>query len=141
MQVRPTQRSLTITNRTDQLQVVRDFVRESLHAGAVNSGIENRISLAIDEAVANIIEHGYESDRTGSIDLLIEISPGRFQVVIRDSGHSFHPDGVADPDLDEHLREGKRSGLGVFLMRQVMDEVEYSFREGLRNELKMVKYL
>lgn len=139
--VNPLLRTVTIPNETAQLETVRVFVRETLAAAAVGNGLVNRLSLAIDEAVSNIIVHGYETDRRDTIEVRVHVSPGRFEVTIRDSGKSFQPKDGREIDLEAHVQAGRRSGLGIFLMRQVMDEVEYSFREGLQNELRMVKYL
>lgn len=71
----------------------------------------------------------------------MDINPKRFEVVIYDTGCSFNPKDVTTPDIQQFIREGRRGGLGVFLMRKIMDEVEYVFQEGIRNELRMVKYL
>jgi anti-sigma regulatory factor (Ser/Thr protein kinase) len=48
---------------------------------------------------------------------------------------------VDTPDIAEHVAAGRRNGLGIFLMRQIMDEVKYTFVQGFRNELRMVKYV
>ena len=134
-------RSLSIPNETRELRSVRAFAAEAVHRGGVPKAFENGILLAIDEAVANIITHAYEEGRKDLIEIVIEVDPRRFTVVIRDSGTSFDPKNISIPDLAAHVADGRRSGLGVFLMRRVMDEVEYLFKEGVRIELRMVKYL
>jgi serine/threonine-protein kinase RsbW len=61
-------------------------------------------------------------------------------VVIRDTGKYFDPKEAETPNIEEHIKNGKRHGLGIFLIRQIMDEVIYSYKQGIRNELRMVKY-
>ena len=56
-------------------------------------------------------------------------------------GEGFDPDRIKEPNMAEHVRAGRKSGLGIFLMRQIMDEVTYRFREGVPNRLRLVKYL
>lgn len=135
-------RELVIPNDTRHLAEVRSAVREVVGASDFPADEMNRITVAVDEAVTNIMEHAYENDLEGEleIELLLEADNTRFEVIIRDSGKSFDPNGVTEPDLEEYVRSGRRKGLGIFLMRRIMDEVHYEFRQGVRNELRMVKY-
>ena len=134
-------RSFSIPNETRELHSVRTFAAEAVHHGHVPKAFENGILLAIDEAVANIITHAYREGRKDLIEITIEVDARRFIVVIRDSGTRFDPKTVPTPEMNSHVSHGERHGLGIFLMRSVMDEVECLFKEGVRNELRMVKYL
>ena len=134
-------RTLSITNETSQLREVRAFVAEVIRSGGIPGTMENGILLAVDEAVTNIITHAYAEGRRDTIEIEIRIDAASFRVVIRDSGLSFDPSEVSEPDIERSLATSQRHGLGIFLMRRFMDEVEYLFHEGIRNELRMVKYL
>ena len=134
-------RTLSISNERSQLREVRAFVAEVIRSGGIPPAFENGILLAVDEAVTNIITHAYSEDRRDTIEIEIRIDAAAFRVAIRDSGLSFDPQTVAEPDIEYKLSTGQRHGLGVFLMRRFMDEVEYLFHQGVRNELKMTKYL
>ena len=134
-------RTLRIANETRHLQSVREFVASVIRNSGVPARCENGILLAVDEAVTNIITHAYKESRHDTIEITLSVTETRFEVTIRDSGTSFDPKMLPDPDLRQHVSAGRRSGLGVFLMRRLMDEVEYLFKEGIRNELHMVKYL
>ncbi len=134
-------RDLSIQLQTEGLQKVRAFIAEIVRASEMEENLQNRITLAIDEAITNIIKHAYEEKHQDRIRITVDVSPKRFEVVIYDSGCSFNPKEVKAPDIQQLVREGRRGGLGVFLMRKIMDEVEYVFHEGVRNELRMVKYL
>ena len=134
-------RALSVTNETSNLAKVRDFVSEQMREVGVKKEDENRIILAVDEAVSNIIEHAYENTLEGEIKVEVTAGDGQFSVTISDQGKKFDPDVIADPDLEEHIKMGKKRGLGLFLMRQVMDEVNFHYREGAENVLTLVKYL
>jgi anti-sigma regulatory factor (Ser/Thr protein kinase) len=134
-------RTLTIANETSQLQAVRAFVADAVTHSAIPRAYLNGIILAVDEAVTNIITHAYAEGRHDTIEISLLVEPARFEVVIRDSGITFDPKTIAEPDLHTQITQARRHGLGIFLMRRVMDEVEYLFKEGVRNELRMVKYL
>jgi serine/threonine-protein kinase RsbW len=131
---------LVVTNDTKYLIVVRDFVSRMIRQSRVTREDENKIILAVDEAVTNIIEHGYDQGVDGTIELEIESEESQFKVVIRDTGRVFNPESVPNPDMKEHLKAGRKKGLGLFLMRQIMDEVRYRYKDGVQNELTLVKY-
>ncbi len=134
-------RNMSIQPETEGLQNIRVFINEVVRASEMEETLCNRITLAIDEAVTNIIKHAYEDRRNDAIRITVDVNPKRFEVVIYDTGCSFNPKDVKTPDIQQFVREGRRGGLGVFLMRKIMDEVEYVFQEGVKNELRMVKYL
>ena len=132
---------LVVTSDTKYLMMVRDFVGQLVRKSRLSSGEENKIILAVDEAVTNIIEHGYGNDPAGRIEIGVEADESRFRIVIRDSGKAFDPDSVASPEMRKHVAAGKKRGLGIFLMRQIMNEVRYQYQGGIRNELTLVKYI
>lgn len=135
---------MVIPNNTRYLSTVRDAVNRVVEESAFPDKDIHRIILAVDEAVANIMEHAYESTNGESeltINMMLDADATKFEVVIHDSGREFDPSDVDTPDMAEHVAAGKRNGLGIFLMRQIMDEVKYTFVQGFRNELRMVKYV
>ena len=90
--------------------------------------------------MANIIEHGYEEGTTpGQIDINLLRTENRIEVTIRDESEAFDPTVVENPDLMEHIRAGHKKGLGMFIIRKIMDEISHSF-EG-HNVLRMVKFI
>ena len=136
-------RRLVIPNDTKYLNTVRDFVVEVVANSAFPKIDMGRIVLAVDEAVTNIIEHAYTSRREGEVDIQLELQANatKFEAVIHDSGIHFDPTDMPNPDMKDHVAAGKKKGLGIFLMRQIMDIVEYEFEEGVVNRLRLVKYV
>ena len=86
------------------------------------------IPLACDEAITNAIVHGNESDPGKKVNIQIYISPNRFRIRVRDEGKGFKLEDVSNPTRGEALL--RASGRGVYLMRNIMDSVE--FKEGGR---------
>ncbi len=135
-------KELVVPNDTRHLVKIRKIVEEAAHCSFSDDMEVARIVLAVDEAVSNIMEHAYEdAGRNGDIRMAIDADCSRFEVLITDSGKEFDPVEVDVPEMSEHVKQGKKKGLGIFLMRQIMDEVKYTFVQGLRNELRMVKYV
>lgn len=138
-------RELTVPSDTSYLSQVREAVTAVVGQGVFPAVQANLIALAVDEAVANIIEHAYATDRaTGNareIEIILRLDAVRFEVLIRDRGTAFDPRGVPDVDVREHVKAGRKGGLGIFLMRRIMDEINYSYKHGVHNELQMIKYI
>ena len=135
------ERSLHIQSRTDQLIDARDFVAGAARESGFSDEDVGNIALAVDEACTNVIKHAYRFD--GEQTLTITVKPGKDRIEIRisDSGRRFDPASLSTPNMKEYLRNYRKGGLGVYLMKKLMDEVEYRMLPGERNEVRMVKYL
>ena len=136
------ERQLKIANETKNLTLLRNFVTEVATEMEIPGTERNKIILAVDEAVSNIIEHAYDSSSEGKneISVMLISSAEQVEITITDSGREFDPTEIKDPNIKLHINEGRKNGLGIFLMRQIMDEVRYTFRAGVENQLVMVKY-
>lgn len=133
--------SKTILSRTDHLLEVRDFVSEAARQFGFSEEDVANIVLAVDEACTNIIKHAYQYAPDKEILIAISRNDGAFEVRIKDNGRSFNPDSLKAPDLKRNLSHHRRGGLGVYLMKKLMDKVEYNFASGDSNEVSLVKYL
>jgi anti-sigma regulatory factor (Ser/Thr protein kinase) len=132
---------LTISNDHAYLAQVRDLVSRGVSVGDFPGHYLNRLQIAVDEAVTNIIEHGYAGQARGSasIDITVDVDSERFRIEIIDHGMSFDPNQMNDIDIQSHVAAGKAGGLGVFLMRKIMDQVDYQYQHGSKNQLVLVK--
>lgn len=135
-------REITITNDLAYLVQVREQVSQVVREGGFPIQFVNRLQIAVDEAVTNIIEHGYAGQPRGGGEIWIrlDVSPDRFRIEIADDGASFDPNALSDLDIASHVAQGNHGGLGVFLMRKIMDVVDYRFETGVRNRLVLVKH-
>lgn len=137
----PIRRELRIANELSELNRVRDEVAAAIIAGGFPTETTNRIIIAVDEAVTNIIEHGYDDIPAGQgmIDIAMQVDPGTFAITITDQGDAFDPRSLSDVDIQRHVAAGRSGGLGVFLIRKIMDVVDYHHETGRHNRLKMIK--
>jgi serine/threonine-protein kinase RsbW len=132
--------SKRILSRTDNLLDVREFVGSAARMfGFAEEDIAN-IVLAVDEACTNIIKHAYQYATDKEIEISIYQSNRSFEIRIFDNGRTFDPSSLRPPDLKEHIGHLRRGGLGVYLMKRLMDKVEYNFNPGKRNEVRLTKY-
>jgi anti-sigma regulatory factor (Ser/Thr protein kinase) len=116
-------------------------------AGAEGAGFSIdelfRIELACDEACTNIIEHAYGGDDVGEIRIRWVIDERTFTITMSDDGPPFDPDEVPPPEVPTdpgNLNGLKIGGLGIYFMRNLMDEVDFSRGDHRGNTLVMVKY-
>ncbi|MEX2115493.1 MAG: ATP-binding protein [Bacteroidota bacterium] len=125
---------------TDNLLQVREFVSAAAREQGFSDEETSKIALAVDEACTNIIRHAYQNDPTREIEVTVERKNDRFEVSIVDSGRRFDPAILKPLDLKEHLTHYRRGGLGVYLMKTLMDKVEYNTVEGHKNEVRLTKF-
>lgn len=97
------------------------------------------VETAVDEACSNIIEHAYGAEDLGEIQCECCVLPDRLIIILKDQGKPFDPSAVAAPNLEVPLDERTDHGLGLYFMRQMMDDVRFDFVEGVGNILTMVK--
>ena len=117
--------SLRIAASTDNLQAMRAFVAAQIENAGFTDFEENGIVLAVDEACANLIAHAFVSDPKQIIDILIAVDDREVRIEISDSARPFDPRSVDMPNMDDYFREHRVGGLGISLMRRVMDDVRY----------------
>jgi serine/threonine-protein kinase RsbW len=107
-----------------------------------------KIEMAVDEACSNVVAHAYAPDkewcwqhRDPEIRLDIRTADGRLVIEINDHGQRFDFANYRPTDINDRLKEMKPNGYGVFIMRNFMDEVQYSSSNQTGNTLRLVKYL
>ncbi len=132
--------SKRILSRTDNLLEVREFVGSAARTFGFSEEDVANIVLAVDEACTNIIKHAYEYAKDKEIEISLFLSNRSLEVRIYDNGRSFDPSTLRPPELKEHMGHQRRGGLGVYLMKRLMDKVEYHFNPGKRNEVCLTKY-
>lgn len=135
--------SATYPARFSQLDQIRDFVGQVAEASGLDPEAIYQVQLAVDEAFTNVVEHAYGGECDKEIFCTCQILDNGLSITLRDCGESFDPTIVPDPDLEAELEERQIGGLGLFFIKQLMDEVEFAFtsENGQKcNLLKMVKY-
>ena len=130
-----------IPSQTERLKEARDFVSGVARRFGFADDDVNKIVLAVDEACTNIIKHAYSYKKNHAIKLSIHTQGTTFEVTIMDQGAPFDPSSVPQPNMKEYLSHFKKGGLGMYLMKTVMDKVEYDFKPGPVNCVRLTKYL
>jgi anti-sigma regulatory factor (Ser/Thr protein kinase) len=132
--------TMQFTANFEYLDEIRDFVGDIARNGKFSDKDIYNIQLAADEAASNIIEHAYEGVSNGTLEISCGIKGNELTIILVDNGISFDPSEVPLPNLKADLSERKIGGLGLFLMRKLMDEVHYdSDPKNNRNTLKLIK--
>lgn len=131
---------LVVKSTTDNLGTIRDFIRSAARLCGFSDEVTDKITLAVDEACTNIIKHAYKNSPEGDIIIDINITGNKMTVAITDFGNNFDPSTVPDPDIRKYYRQHKVGGLGIYLMKKLMDEVNFTSVSGNGNQVTMVKY-
>ncbi len=135
----------TFPSHTSQLELIRRITKRvaSSSPHLTEDDLED-IGLAIDEACTNVITHSYKGDTKGIIQVEINLSLHNITITLTDKGEEgqiFNPEILSPPDKEEYFKRLTKGGLGVYLIRKIMDEVKYTVSPGISNCLTMVKYI
>jgi len=123
----------------DSLAPISEFVTHAAKVVGLDAKAVYAVQMAVDEAVTNIIEHAYGGEGRGTIECTCHLAGDGLTVTLRDHGRPFDPVSVPTPDLDADLESRRVGGLGLYFIRQLMDEVRFDFLPGSGNVLTMVK--
>ncbi|NOX37811.1 MAG: SpoIIE family protein phosphatase [Calditrichaeota bacterium] len=129
---------IQIPAQMSYLREVRDFIEFIGKKYKFPDKIINSFKLVVDEACTNIIRHGYRDIKDGKITIRAIIRRRSLTMVIIDQGISFDPRQVKNPDLQKYVQIGKKGGLGIFMMRKLMDDIRYNVTSR-GNELRLTK--
>ena len=132
---------LEVPSSTENLSIIRDFVVAIGERAGMEPGDVAKLELAVDEGCANVIEHAYSRDTTKEVSVRASFDQHAIHIVIVDSGKGFDPTSVEQPPLDSMTAARRSGGLGMRLIKSLMDEVHYEIVPGVKNELRMVKRL
>jgi serine/threonine-protein kinase RsbW len=134
--------SLIVQAYYDNLDILRAYIGQIAEDCGMSARDIYAIQLSIDEACTNIIEHAYGGECDKSIDLYCEVTSEALIIRLHDHGEPFNPLDVPEPNFDAPIEERDNGGLGLYLMRQLMDEIHFSFLPGEAlsdNTLTMIK--
>ena len=135
-----TRLNLRIPSQTEKLSLARDFVADAAKVFGFKEDDVNSIALAVDEACTNIIKHAYNYASDKDIDIVVSMNKPEFEILIEDRGKHFNAQQVPVPNMKEYMSHYKRGGLGMYLMKKLMDKVEYSIQPR-KNIVRLIKYL
>ena len=131
--------NMTFPASFEFLDDVREFVAQIAHEGGFSEKEIYFLQLASDEAATNIIEHAYAGVSDADFDVACDVRGDVLTITMHDTGISFDSSNVKQPNLKADLSERQIGGLGVYLMRKLMDEVRYESNPKTGNLLTMTK--
>ncbi|WP_294744094.1 ATP-binding protein [uncultured Prevotella sp.] len=133
-------RQLTLPNDVKQVPLLAEFIDGICEAAEVDMMLTMQLNLAIEEAVVNVMNYAYPAGTEGTVCIDAQMSNGVLQFVISDSGAPFDPTARAEVDTTLSAEERGIGGLGIHIVRQIMDSIDYKRVDG-RNVLTLGKKL
>jgi serine/threonine-protein kinase RsbW len=130
---------ITRDARLENLPAFLHFIASACERAGATPSDEFAVKLAVEEACVNVMTHGYVGREPGPISVTFRSDPERFVVTIADLAEPFQPETVPEPDLKSGWIEREIGGLGWWLIRKMVDDVEYESRPGSGNRLTLVK--
>lgn len=117
---------IIIPAHVQHLPGVRSFLARLAKKYRLSQSELNALTISVDEAITNIIRHGYGNLVPGTIAMNVNIDRHRLVVELIDQGISFDPNQVGDPNIPHYVQVRKKGGLGIFIIRKFMDDIQYS---------------
>lgn len=125
------QKTLRIKNDTSELSVMNRFLEEAGEELELSTPFMMSLNLVLEEAVSNIIFYAYVGqDVKDAVDISLLLEGGMLTVIVKDHGVPFDPTAKEDPDITLSAEERPIGGLGIFLIKKIMDEVSYRREDG-----------
>lgn len=129
-----------LTNDLEQMSSFQDAFEAFAEQAGLSLAVQSQVAMVFDELLNNTISYGYHDDDEHTIDIQVDVYPSYLSVVIRDDGIPFNPFSLDAPDTTLSIEEREIGGLGVHLVRNVMDDVSYE-RKVNQNVLTLMKNL
>jgi len=131
---------LVIPSQTRYLNLVTNLAKRASLAAGLDDAASAKVSIAVDEAVTNIIVHAYENDPEKKVEVSLRFSDNSLVVSLAHRGNGLRSEDVRLPDPKDYIKHPRKGGLGLLLMSRFMDEVHFS-EDGDLFECSMVKRL
>lgn len=133
-------RRLVLPNDIETIPQLNEFIDSVAEEVGLEMSLTMSLNLAIEEAVVNVMEYAYPEGQTGNVEIEVTADQQWMTFVITDTGIAFDPTKKEDADTTLSAEERPIGGLGIFLVRQLMDVIDYK-REGNKNVLTLQKKL
>ncbi|MBN2263954.1 MAG: ATP-binding protein [Prolixibacteraceae bacterium] len=131
---------LSVENKIEELPALTAMLEQLADEWDLNPGLAMNLNLVIEEAITNVVFYAYDDKLPHLIDIDFELDGNELVIVISDDGTPFDPTKKTDPDISLSVDDRQVGGLGIFLIRKIMDKVSYR-RENKKNILTLVKTL
>jgi len=133
-------RKISIKNTIEEVQVAVQAFEEFAEECNMPMATMIKVNIVLDELLSNIVKYGFPEDKKGMIDITLELfSTGKLTIVLSDQGIPFNPFQIAPPQLNIPIEEREIGGLGIHLVKELMDEYTYERTLDL-NIVSMIKH-
>ena len=136
----PTEKRLVLHNDIQQIPQLAGFMEDVAREAKIDTGLSMSLNLALEEAVTNVILYAYPPGTDGLVDIEAIIREERLDFTVTDSGVPFDPTSAPEADITLGIEEREIGGLGIHIVRKIMDKVSYERLED-KNILTMTKKL
>jgi len=126
----PDSHSFKLKAKMENLPFFRNFVVEAYLLFKVGTKLLESLKLVVDEVCSNLILHGYKNMETGDIYIKVRVTGDEILVLVEDTGHPFDPYSLDPPDLTDDIEERKIGGLGLFFLKELVDDISYKSMNG-----------
>ena len=133
-------RIICIRNDVAELEHANQEIGRYLKSEGLADDLIQAVSLGVEEVVTNILKYGYDDQREHQIEITLRLEDSKLRLIIVDDGHEFNPLNQAQPNLAKSLDEREPGGLGILLLGNLFDKIQYR-RENERNSLTLVKLI
>lgn len=133
------QKTINITNSIEQVQVALEAFEEFADFCEISMPVAMKVNVVLDELLSNIVKYGFADSEEHSIKVSLQFYGRKLMITFEDDGIPFNPFQKTPPDLTLPIEEREIGGLGIHLVRKLMDEFSYK-RDVNRNIVSMVKY-
>ena len=134
------EKSIVLTNDISEISKLNEFVEEIGNEFSLTPDVVFNVNLVLEEAIVNVINYAYPKEKHESIYLSAQLHEGSIVFVLTDTGMQFDPTKAPEADITLSLEDRPIGGLGIFLIRQIMNEVSYERIDG-KNVLTLSKNL
>ena len=133
-------KEICIKNKVSELEKVAQFIEEIGEELGLSMELQMNLNLVMEEMVTNVIFYAYPQDEEADIELLAKSDGKELTFVLSDQGKEFDPTAKEDNDLSVNPAERELGGMGIFIVKNIMNKVTYQRLEG-KNLLTMTKGL
>jgi len=129
---------VTFPSQNQYIHMVTMMASNAAAIAGFDKSVAGKVAIATDEAVTNVIKHAYRGKPDKKITLKVEITQERLVLKVLHRGEALAKDAIKLPVMEDYIKERRRGGLGLYIMNQFMDEVDYMI--GDEHCCKMTKY-
>jgi sigma-B regulation protein RsbU (phosphoserine phosphatase) len=132
------QRTIELNNDIAEVPQLSAFIDSFAEEAGLDFSLTMSLNLAMEEAVVNVMEYAYPEGTQGKVGISASVEGDDIEFVISDSGAAFDPTAKAEVNIDLEVEDRQIGGLGIHLVRNIMDNIKYERKDG-KNVLTLYK--